>query len=1002
MADGSLIFDSKVETGGFSAGIKGIEKTAATGMASAGSAINQRALTVATTVGSAVGNILTTIAASAISGVVQLIGGSIETASNLNEVQNVVNTTFESGAESVNAWAKNAKNAYGMSELKAKQFVSTMGAMLKSSGLAGDSVVTMSEGVSGLAGDMASFYNLDYDAAFEKLRSGISGETEPLKQLGINMSVANLEAFALSKGITKAYDKMSQAEQTTLRYNYLMKATADAQGDFAKTSDGYANQQRILATTMEELSAIIGGMLLPVAQESLKGLLSLADGAKDAIKWVSGVLNPPKSELQQEIDSALSAVDKFNSSIQTAGSNLNTSLESAKATKAMADSLLNNYDKILKKNVLTEADTAQLKMIAQEIVALYPSMGTAIDTTTGLFNDNTTAISKNIDELANKQKADAFYASMQPYTDALISGKVAMTTAFKAYGDAYADWQSKLSNLTAMNALHDSLYGNWDAAGDFAGQLISLNSQFGEYLTRTDDGSYVLSDYAKHVDYASKMEELFGFSLANLGAETDSASAKAVQLSTAYDDTSKTFEEGVAQQKAASDAFYSTAESIEGYVPPLDEAADANGDLAKSSGTASDALAKQKAAVEALKTQIAALTIETLKDIDANVKGFDKVGKVRTQSAKSTLKALQSQQKYLEQYKENYAKAEEKGVSADVLANLQDGSAESAKVLAGLASASAKDVESINSTYASITAEKTTLAAGLATDQAELAAAQATAQAAADAAGTANAATATNTSAEIAKAKGEAAARASEIGTAATDAKTASDSVLTSKDTATQAATDMATEVTTTLTDAGFPVKDAGSALIDSAAAGVAGNTKLGTAVITSVSSATGSGARSKASSGGYTIGSYIAKGIAAGINVNSYIIQNAVETAIQAALDAANVEAEINSPSHLFARMVGSPIAEGIGYGFSGMMEKVNGQMAQSLANSANILSATRSQSAWKTLASNEAASSVTSAPTTIDARQTVIFEQPMQAPDEIARATRRQNTFGLAGARV
>ena len=136
--------------------------------------------------------------------------------------------------------------------------------MMKSSGLAGDEIVEMSTDLAGLAADMASFYNLDFDTAFQKIRSGISGETEPLKQLGINMSVANLEAFALTKGITKAFDAMSQGEQTMLRYQYLMQATADAQGDFARTSDGFANASRMLETNLEQLKTNIGAVLLPV------------------------------------------------------------------------------------------------------------------------------------------------------------------------------------------------------------------------------------------------------------------------------------------------------------------------------------------------------------------------------------------------------------------------------------------------------------------------------------------------------------------------------------------------------------------------------------------------------------------------------------------------------------------------------------------------------------------------------------------------------------------
>ena len=116
----------------------------------------------------------------------------IDYASDLAEVQNVVDVTFGSATEAINSWSKECLAAYGMNEVSAKRYAGTIGAMLKSSGLAGDAIVDMSKDMVGLAGDMASFYNLDLETAFEKIRSGISGETEPLKQLGINMSVANL------------------------------------------------------------------------------------------------------------------------------------------------------------------------------------------------------------------------------------------------------------------------------------------------------------------------------------------------------------------------------------------------------------------------------------------------------------------------------------------------------------------------------------------------------------------------------------------------------------------------------------------------------------------------------------------------------------------------------------------------------------------------------------------------------------------------------------------
>lgn len=167
---------------------------------------------------------------------------AIDYASDLAEVQNVVDVTFGNATQQINEWSQAALKVYGINEVTAKQYTGTMGAMLKSSGLAGNAVVDMSMNLTALAADMASFYNLDTDVAFEKIRSGISGETEPLKQLGINMSVVNLEAYAMTQGITESYSEMSQAEQTALRYSYLLQATADAQGDFARTSSSYANQ----------------------------------------------------------------------------------------------------------------------------------------------------------------------------------------------------------------------------------------------------------------------------------------------------------------------------------------------------------------------------------------------------------------------------------------------------------------------------------------------------------------------------------------------------------------------------------------------------------------------------------------------------------------------------------------------------------------------------------------------------------------------------------------
>ena len=308
----------------------------------------------------------------------------------------------------------------------------------------------------------------------------------------------------------------------------------------------------------------------------------------------------------------------------------------------------------------------------------------------------------------------------------------------------------------------------------------------------------------------------------------------------------------------------------------------------------------------------------------------------------------------------------------------------------------------INATYASITEQKTSLTTDLVADQAALAKAHADAQAAADAGAAENATTATKTATETTKAQGIASDNAAGIGIASADAKTASESVVTSKDTALQAATDMVGGVKTTVDDANGDLQGAGTAVDSAVATGVAnGSGEIQTAVVNTVKSATGGlsggGAASAAKTGGYSIGMYLAKGIASGINANSYLIQKAVSQAIKDALKAAHTEGEIKSPSKLFRDEVGRYLAEGVGVGFTGTMKKVNGDMAKSLASGMETVRGIKERTLWSGSPSNE-----TYTTSHVDARQYITFESTMQAPDEVARAVRKANRYGLAGANL
>lgn len=276
------------------------------------------------------GNLLkTAIGFKAIRGLANLGKSAIGFGSAITEIENVVDVSFGSMADEAYKFASAAKEQFGLSELAAKQYSGTMMAMMKSSGVAQDAASKMSISLAGLAGDIASFYNIDTDTAFQKIRSGISGEIEPLRQLGINLSVANMEAYALSRGITTSYNAMSQAEKVALRYNYLMSVTGDVQGDFARTSGTWANQVRLLTLNFQSLSVVIGqGLIAGIlpAIQALNALMSKLMQAANVFRNFMYVLMGKKLKGSQ---SGVSDIVSNLGGIETAGDDASSGLDDA-------------------------------------------------------------------------------------------------------------------------------------------------------------------------------------------------------------------------------------------------------------------------------------------------------------------------------------------------------------------------------------------------------------------------------------------------------------------------------------------------------------------------------------------------------------------------------------------------------------------------------------------------------------------------------------------------
>ena len=215
---------------------------------------------------------------------------SIKMASDFEESLNKTRVAFGDSSSEVEAFAKTTLTNFGLAEGSALDMASMFGDMATSMGLTQKQAGGMATSLVGLAGDLASFKNIGIEQAETALAGIFTGETESLKKLGIVMTEANLKQFGYNKN-------MSQAEKIGIRYKAIIEATKNAQGDYARTSDGVANSTRTLTESVKELSTDFGTMLLPLAsmliakgQELVNFFRGLSTEQKETIVQVAGVV----------------------------------------------------------------------------------------------------------------------------------------------------------------------------------------------------------------------------------------------------------------------------------------------------------------------------------------------------------------------------------------------------------------------------------------------------------------------------------------------------------------------------------------------------------------------------------------------------------------------------------------------------------------------------------------------------------------------------------------
>jgi len=218
---------------------------------------------------------------------------AIKYASDLEETKNKATVVFGEMSGAVLDWSTTSAQEMGMSQNTALSAAGTFGNLFTTMGLGQDTSADMSMGLVQLASDLGSFNNMDPTEVLDKLRSGLVGETEPLRTLGINLSQVTVEAKALEMGLAGADGTFSQAALTQARYALILEQSANAAGDFERTSEGLANQQRILKAEFENAAAALGAQLLPYALEFVKWLRGLIEKfqalSPEQQKWIIGL-----------------------------------------------------------------------------------------------------------------------------------------------------------------------------------------------------------------------------------------------------------------------------------------------------------------------------------------------------------------------------------------------------------------------------------------------------------------------------------------------------------------------------------------------------------------------------------------------------------------------------------------------------------------------------------------------------------------------------------------
>lgn len=258
------------------------------------------------------------------------LGNAVAKFNDFYEATNLFGVSMKGLTGEADNFIQKMQTLLGIDPTEAMNNMATIQGLTTSFGLASDKAYILSKNLTQLGYDLSSLKNIPVKEAFTKLQAAISGELEPIRRLGVDISNARLQQELYALGITTSISKLSQADKAILRYIAIMKQTGDAQGDLARTLNSPANQIRILQAQLSELARAVGSVLYPALKSILPPLIAAVELVKEFVQWIAKLMGvktvdfPDMSKTSASVEDTSDALD-------------NAAASAGKAKKALKD-----------------------------------------------------------------------------------------------------------------------------------------------------------------------------------------------------------------------------------------------------------------------------------------------------------------------------------------------------------------------------------------------------------------------------------------------------------------------------------------------------------------------------------------------------------------------------------------------------------------------------------------------------------------------------------------